>query len=743
MSKNKVLIHSIIIVFISTIIIIAGIFLYPLFVLFFKGLISLFESIVYYFSTIFKISELEIPNITYNFITSQGSNFPGIIPPSDIPLPTTTNIFLENFYTSFWMIWKMEYFKDSFSFIWFFFSNFGAFLFVLITFILSVRFFNKFYFKQHDLNKVGYSKGFIRIDNLINYMKNGLYNLKKIINFVLSNRFYKVLIILSILFFTGVLHAILETFICLLIVLSSFNFSYLYYWIYDCLYFLFPFISIIPLPIFLIIIYVLFDRHRKKKAIQKLIRLNDSNKCVVDSLGVSTLITGTPGCGKSTLLTDIALTQEELFRYRLLSIMNKYKSYFPDYDFFSYEIFIKEKKENREFKNRIQVEDYISFNEDRFYDLLISNEIELDSIDILFNYDFFNKPTSYYDELKVISIFEAIKIYGQCYFIYIRESSSIVGTQGIRSDFVYGGKPTFPLFDYNYFARNIYSTFEEKTYRNYSHILNMDSLKMGKRINDFPPILDCVVVAVPEWDKERGNQFDQKKARDNFLLSDLSNINNDEVNLYFKISRHFNTIDNYPFFKFIGDLQRLNSLNLDFVEISENIISIESKSSNKNALLLWTVSRIFSNYIVSKCDEFIFKYNQTRNTLSSLYKVFSSIKKPFFNYLTKRTNLYSYKTLKLKITHGSQQDGNEEKYYLCFKKIYSERFATDFYKNIVTQEFKTATTTFEDEPKFKGLYGDIDELKQSNSYTVSKLLRTSPIKEKEHDDAINSLNKEE
>ena len=246
-------------------------------------------------------------------------------------------------------------------------------------------------------------------------------------------------------------------------------------------------------------------------------------------------------------------------------------------------------------------------------------------------------------------------------------------------------------------------------------------------MDDTPPVLDCVNVIIPEIDKDRGNQFDQKKSN---YKDELANINNDDFNLYIKISRHFNTIDNYPFFKLFADLQRLGSLNLDMVEISENVLEISGKSKEKNVLRTWIISKYFGFYILDKLDGFIKNYKSTRNYISGFYLLISKLSTSIYTFLTNRINLFSYKVVTVNKSHGSSEEKNECKYYLLNKKIYSMRFATDFYKNLLAQEYLDAQSSYEEERKFINVYPTVDELKYQNSYLVDKLLNSSVVNRK-------------
>ena len=98
-----------------------------------------------------------------------------------------------------------------------------------------------------------------------------------------------------------------------------------------------PFFRFFPWWSLLIICYVLFERWRKKVALNKLRKCEAKNCGFINALPIVSMTCGSMGKRKTTMITDMALSQEVMFRQKAFEILQKADMKFPYFPWICFE----------------------------------------------------------------------------------------------------------------------------------------------------------------------------------------------------------------------------------------------------------------------------------------------------------------------------------------------------------------------------------------------------------------------
>ena len=729
--KNNLLILWIILILIFVVIL--NIFFYREILHSIFSIVTLISSVIYYFKAIFKINVANpLPYMLFDYINDfKTGNI--VTPPfvTDITplLPNSSSNLVLYFKNSWFMFWNINYFKNSFNIVGNIvgYSNIVFLLLVIVILfkvVLSINLNN-----PCDVTKTGFTRSYKTLEIL----NKKFYRFIKIpiMNFVKYGYDHKLIKILLtfIFYYLGFVNIAIDLFCYLLVLLSNFNLEIIYKALYSTVYSIAPILYAIPLQLYPILIYLIIDKIRYKKALKKLMVLDYKNRDFIESnTGVCNIVKGAPGVGKTLLLTDLGRTTEQIFRYNLLEILNKYRNYFPNFDFKNYEEYIKYLKLNNIINNHSQLEDLLDDRIKRFKNLFINCLVDLENLKrYLFNYDFTIYPLKYWNGSSWITFNDFLKTYGSAYFYYICDKPLIYSNYSIRFDSSITNSDFFPVWNYDYFTIDK-NTIDIRT--KYSHILDMDTLRLGKKFNPNSTVIGFGVVCFTEFDKERGNQLSNIKYK-----KDDQNPNpiNDELTKYLKLSRQVATIDYKPFFKLFTDLQRTGDLSLSNVEISECIIKIKEKEQ-KSTLKLFCLEPLICNLFINLLNRFVVMYRSTRNYYSLIFKVINFLLIPFQRYKERRENLFGYSKLKLEISTGDDaSDTKECFYYLLNKKAYAKAYSTDTHYGFFKLSLNKEKTSIDCKPVYSSLRATSEEIKLQHSYLGEDLDKSFNRKDIEGD----------
>lgn len=504
---------------------------------------------------------------------------------------------------------------------------------------------------------------------------------------------------------------ILEFFAFYFYFVVSFDISSIYRQVYKLILDLYVPATFIPLWAWVVIAFVLFDRFRKKIAYARLTRYERRNRGFINARPIVYMVCGTMGKKKTTVITDMAISQEVMFRDKAFEKILENDLKFPFFPWVNLENELKRAMEYHEVYNLATVRKFIAKKSARWY----RNPCR----ERLFNYNYERYGLVYDDKLKTVDIWQVVENYAQLYFIYIIQSSLLIANYSVRVDGLLSDLGNFPMWNSDFFKRDSRLI---DSYSRHAHILDFDSLRLGKKViedNVNADSFEFGVVVITEVGKERGNNLElmEKKKKD-----EIANQKNDLFNSWLKMVRHSATVDNFPFVRVIVDEQRPESWGADARDLCE-IVHIRESGDIRLAMPFFALSEILYSWIFGKFVGLYFQYRYVRsdNTLPMyLLKKFTA---KIQHYYTGIYNRFGYCTLRVQLECGTQ-DGeiSENKYYLSSKKIYSKRFSTDCFSDFFTEKALRSPVGIDDLREYATEKATFAELSAQNSYFINDLL---------------------
>jgi len=547
-------------------------------------------------------------------------------------------------------------------------------------------------------------------------------------SFVLGHKYFWIIWICCFGLYFNLFSIVIDFFAYYFYFVVSFDFENIYIQFYKLFLDLKVMFNTIPWPVWVVLIMILFDKIRKNKAYDSLDHHEFMNRGFINECGQSTFVVGEPGTGKTTALTDMALSQEVMFREKSLELLIKAESEFPNFPFIKLE-----KMLQSEYKNGsiFSLSSSALFSRDltnAFFDFYKKGEFE-ECSRLLFDYDFNTYGLRFDDGSKIIDFISKVdaehsvlEMYCKLYFIYVLQSSMIVSNYAVRSDNSFQDMGNLPLWNYDFFrSPSAYSSDKENS--KVSHILDWDCLRLGKKMlkdNSKANAFEFGVIVITEIGKERGNQNDTRSLK---KTADETNQLNDQVNNFLKLVRHSATVDNFPFIKIFWDDQRPESFGADGRDLCEKLVHIKEKSSPKTKLWLFRLESIIFDFLNGHFKSFYKRYRYWRsdNTLFSYFiQNFSS---QIYKYYIRLFNIFCYSEQRIESESSKMNnDFDSSKYYLSYKKIYSYRFATDAFSDYFYKKAALSKVGIDSLPSFNCYRASLNELSSEHSYLFNSLL---------------------
>lgn len=465
----------------------------------------------------------------------------------------------------------------------------------------------------------------------------------------------------------------------------------------------------VPLWAMMIVAWCVFDRWRKKYAASKLRHFEARNCGFINELPIVSMSCGSMGRKKTTLITDMALSQEVMFRQKAFAILQKTDLKFPFFPWICLERELKQCMKHHTVYNLATVKQWIELKEKRF-----SNHGDIHRQ--LYGYDYEKYGAEFDDALKVSTLFEALKTYAQAYFIYVVESSLIVSNYSVRTDTELVDEGNFPLWYTNFFPNGI-------TQGRFSKILDFDTLRLGRKVMENNPNIGSFefgVVLISEVGKERCNNLELKEVKKG---AEETNQKNDLFNSWLKMCRHSATVENFPFIKVFTDEQRPESWGADARELCD-ILHIVKAGEEVLALPFYTIEDMISEWIFNRFIAMYYDFRFRRGDNTLLVHVLKNIVSWVWKRNLRIYNRYGYCTLKIEKERGTM-DGKTErkKYFLMNQKIYSRRFSTDCFSDYFNELAQTAKVGLADYRAYLSEKASVEELKTQNSYFINSLYK--------------------
>ena len=468
------------------------------------------------------------------------------------------------------------------------------------------------------------------------------------------------------------------------------------------------FFRTVPLWVFALLVYPVFCRRREKIALGRLRHFEARNCGFINELPIVSMAVGSMGKKKTTLITDMALSQEVMFRQRALEILQNNDMKFPYFPWMLFEDELRQCMEYGTVYNLASVKAWVALKRSRF---ARHHNIHWQ----LYGYELERYGDTFDDALKVNGLFDVLETYALGYFIYVMESSLIVANYSIRTDNALIDRGNFPLWDLGFFPKN------RRKESRHAHILDFDVLRLGRKVMEHNPragSFEFGVVCVTEIGKERGNMLELKEMKKG---AETANQKNDLFNSWLKMCRHSATVDNFPFVKVFTDEQRPESWGADARELAD-IINITSCGKTRLALPFYALEEMVSEWMA---ERFLSLYTDLRflrgdNTL--LVYLLKGVTAWLWRRNVRVYNRFGYCVLRLEKERGTL-DGrfSRKKYFLMNTKIYAQRFSTDCFSDYFNDMAKKSKSGLQDYLEYMTERATVEELKKQNSYFINTL----------------------
>lgn len=551
---------------------------------------------------------------------------------------------------------------------------------------------------------------------------------------------------------------------------ATFDLVSLYYFVCNSIAALMPAFRFVPTLFWLVLGYWLFDRWRKKIALDRLRHMEKMNKGFIKERGLCVMLVGGVGTGKTETSTDMDLSSEAIFRFEASERMLDNDLKFPHFPYINFENALKKEISSGSVFNLASCGEWVDkvslrfkFAKDFSTGLSarqqervlqqaqkhgVSREIALQYLspkDIVFDYDWL-KYGLYYDDKKTLTyIFDALKDYAKLYIIYVTQTSLIISNYGIRTDFIKADAGNMPMWDLDFFERD--SRHLDKLSKQ-SHILDFDMLRLGEKMNENNKRSNCFefgVISITEIAKEEGNQLDEQEVNRDIkhlrdMLKELKELGEDttrkkseldylrtqlksKINNAIKLMRHKATVDYFPFVRFFVDDQRPESLGADARDLFE-IIHIQEKGETSLAMPFYFIGELVHDFIFPRFMRTYQEYRFNRGDNTLLMHLLKKISAWIHSSYKRTYNRFGYKARKLAVEESATgKILKESNYYIATKKIHANRFSTDAYGDIFAENLKACGIGLNDIPTYAEVKASKEELQSQNSFFITKVIK--------------------
>lgn len=454
--------------------------------------------------------------------------------------------------------------------------------------------------------------------------------------------------------------------------------------------------------------YILFDRFRRKIAQAHLRHLEARNCGFINELPIVSMTVGSMGKKKTTIITDMALSQEVMFRQKAFELIRKNDMKFPYFPWISFEMELRRCMEYGTVFNLATVKEWVKKKRLRYQ--------KHENADLqLYGYDCERYGFTYDDGLRIWGLFDVLESYARLYFIYVIESSLIVANYSIREDNRCIDAGNFPMWATDFFPE---ITVEGGRH---AHILDFDVLRLGKKVLENNPnagSFEFGVVVISEVGKERGNVLDHKEIKKH---TEETNQKNDLFNSWLKMCRHSATVDNFPFIKVFTDEQRPESWGADARDLCD-IVHIVSSGKMRLAMPFYTIEEMLTEWAFDGFISMYYDFRHRRGDNTLLVHILKTVTSWLYKRNAKIYNRFGYSVSSIEKERGTM-DGKPEKkkYYVMNKKIYARRFSTDCFSDYFNEMARNSKVGLNDYMEYATEKATVEELKLQNSYFINAL----------------------
>lgn len=466
------------------------------------------------------------------------------------------------------------------------------------------------------------------------------------------------------------------------------------------------------IPVWLLIPFALalFLRARERIATMRLRHMEAKNCGFIRSLPIVSMTVGSMGKKKTTVITDMALSQEVMFRQEALDRLRKMDMRFPRFPWIALEAELLTCMRFGTVYNLATVKQWIALKRERF--VRHGNTAWQ-----LYGYDIRRFGDTFDSALATEELFGVMETYAKLFFIYAGESSLLLSNYAIREDNVLLSRGNFPLWYSDFFPRGHGGT------SRHAHILDFDVLRLGKKVMENNPragSFEYGVVCISEVGKERGNNLELKEVKRG---TEETNQKNDLFNSWLKMCRHSATVDHYPFIKVFTDEQRPESWGADARDLCD-IIHIVSSGGECMALPFYSLEEMLTEWAFHRFMGLYEDFRFRRGDHTLLIHLLKGMTAFLFKRNLRYHNRFGYSVAGIEKERGTR-DGKPEKhkYYLMNRKIYSNRFSTDCFSDYFNDLAGKAGIGLADYREYATERATIEELREQHSYFIDALYR--------------------
>lgn len=673
------------------------------------------SDVTYYFSSIFGLDLDPLFNF-YDFL-ARISN-----------VTTTSNSGISSSWDSTWFIIYSN-FAVCFNSLYFSFTMLSAssilmllveLLVLLIPiFLLTKYLIKRIMFEPRENDVIGSrSAGLIRYDKIKSSFKSRI--VVKIVDYfdwlrLPNHNIYIGIFLFIIAYDTNLIAFAFDTVGFVFYFFSTFDFVFLYHFFYYGLLDLWPILSHIPWPVYIIVAYLIFDYIRSKNALNRNYGLLYLIEEFVKTLGAIFIVNGGPRTGKTKFITTLSLVQVEVFLHDLQDTMNKFSSYFPEFNWRALEVDIENLYSSKELQNTYQVEKHFENVEIKFNNLFDSRNFD-DASELIYGYSLDNS-FDHYNELKLYSLFDAIITYGKAYFLYMQSEPASISNYPIRHDgILVKNFNNHPFHDYSFFHRK--SNYMD--YSSFSIVNDFDLERLGKKVSKESEELmklDCGVITLTEIPSERGNQITNRGIDPN---SEEANVLNDGFNKFLRIFGHLSTIDFKYYLRGFMDGQRMGDVGLSLNDIAESKGFILSVDKDKTTLRFYWYSKMIVTWINNITTKFHNAWELVRSDRTLFSNFVEFWRSWSTKYLEHRKNLFGYDIFNIEMQKGSSEISNLDistvEIALPYKLSNSDRYQTDVFRYKFEDLFIKQKESLFKSVRYSGLKMNESEFKLQHSF---------------------------
>lgn len=467
----------------------------------------------------------------------------------------------------------------------------------------------------------------------------------------------------------------------------------------------------LPLWIWCLVAYGIFDAVRTKLALNTLRHMEAKNRGFNQSLPIAVMITGTMGSGKTRMAVDMALSFEQEFRDKARELMLNNMLRFPQFDFLTFQqALVQEIREGR-VKNWAGCRQWVRMCRERYR--------QSPAAEHFFGYDEQKNAVTYCDGVRVWKLWDVLENYAQEYFLYVAVSSLLLSNFSIRSDVDVSDCAYFPQWNGDFFQRD---PREMPQYSRYAHIIDFDLFRLGcqmNRDNCIAGAFEFGVVVLTEIGKERGNQLENQEYKKHSLRA---NPKNDMFNAWLKLIRHAGTVEGVCFVRLLCDEQRAASWGADARDTAA-VLCIKEVSDASSALACDWLSALFLKGVLPLYLQYYQKVLLYGNARAAAIRHVHTAVSALYARCDRRRQLYGYAVSTVTVQDGTLEDEPmEHETYLSFKKVYADRYRTDCYQEYFADRALASDYDFVHAEAYQSDCATLEELEKQSSYLVTGLL---------------------